>query len=73
MISTVISCVFGVLALIGTVPIVLPVIGLALGINALIKERKKEHKKKIVMFIAPIGLAANGFVTVMFILAGILR
>ena len=73
MISTVMSLVLGVFSLVGPVPLVLPIIGLALGINALLKERKKEHKKKAVMFIAPIGLAANGFVTVMFMLGGMLR
>jgi hypothetical protein len=73
MISAVMSLVLGVFSLVGPVPVVLPVIGLALGIIALIKERKKEHKKKAVMFVAPVGLAANSFVAVMFILGGMLR
>jgi hypothetical protein len=72
MVSAVISLVLGVLSLIGVVPVVLPIIGVALGANALIREKKKGQKRKAVMIIAPIAIAANGFVAVMFVLGGLL-
>lgn len=68
MISAVISIIFGVLSLFTAVPVVLPVFGLALGVNAILKEKKKANKRKNVLIIAIIGLIANGFVTLMFIL-----
>jgi 1,4-dihydroxy-2-naphthoate octaprenyltransferase len=69
MICAIIALVFGGLSLIlPAVPVVLPVIGLALAFNAILKERKKENKQKAVPIMAAIALAANGFVTTMFVL-----
>jgi len=72
MISAVISLVLGTLSLLGPVPIVLPIIGLALGANAIIKERKKDDRKRVVMVMGPIAIAVNGFVTLMFITGSLL-
>jgi hypothetical protein len=73
MVSAVLSLIFGTLSLLGTVPVVLPVIGLALGANAILKEREKTDKKKIVVIMATLAIAFNGFVTVMFVLGRFLK
>ncbi|MCP4580970.1 MAG: hypothetical protein GY839_05090 [candidate division Zixibacteria bacterium] len=67
MISAIISVVIGILSLIATIPVVVPVIGLGLGANALIRERKKEDKKQAVIGIAIVGLVFNGIVTLIFL------
>jgi hypothetical protein len=73
MISAIISVLFGVISLAATVPKVLPVIGLALGVNALMKENKKDDKKKGVLIASVIGIVANGFVALMFLLGAFLK
>ncbi len=73
MVSAIISLVIGGLSLAGAVPIVLPVIGLALGATSLVREAKKEVRKKAVKVLAIIGIVVNGFVTLMFLLGGFLR
>lgn len=73
MISAIISVVLGVVSLAAAVPKVLPIIGLALGINALIKENKKDDKKKGIVIASVIGIIANGFVTVMFLIGAFLK
>jgi ABC-type dipeptide/oligopeptide/nickel transport system permease component len=73
MISAIISVVLGVLSLVAAVPKVLPIIGLALGINALIKENKKYDKKKGIVIASVIGIVSNGFVTVMFLIGAFLK
>ncbi len=73
MVSAVLSLILGTLSLVAVVPVVLPLIGLAVGANALIKERKKDDRRNAVMIIAPIAILANGFVSVMFVLNGFLR
>jgi hypothetical protein len=73
MISAIISLVLGGLSLISAVPVVFPVFGLALGANALLKEKKKTDKKRYIMVLAIIGLLINGFITLMFVLGGFLR
>jgi len=67
MVSAIISVSLGLLSLITTIPIVVPVIGLALGANALIKERKKEDKRQAAIGIAIVGLVFNGIVTLIFL------
>lgn len=68
MISAILAIIFGILTLISRVPVVLPVFGLALGANALIKEKKNMDKRKTVITIAIVGIIVNGFVVLMFIL-----
>jgi hypothetical protein len=72
MISAVLSLILGAMSLAGAVPIALPVIGLALGANAVIKERRKDDRSKAVLIMAPIAIIANGFVTLMFVLGPLL-
>ncbi|MHC4482657.1 MAG: hypothetical protein ACYSW4_03830 [Planctomycetota bacterium] len=72
MISAVLSLILGTLSLAGVVPIALPVIGLALGANAVIKEGRKDDRRKAVLVMAPIAIIANGFVTLMFVLGALL-
>jgi hypothetical protein len=72
MISAVLSLILGAMSLAGGVPIALPIIGLALGANAVIKERRKDDRRKAVLIMAPIAIIANGFVTLVFVLGGLL-
>jgi len=67
MISAILSVIFGLTSLITSIPIIVPVIGLGLGANALIKERKKEDKRQAVIGIAIVGLVFNGIVTFIFV------
>jgi hypothetical protein len=72
MISAVLSLILGAMSLAGGVPIALPIIGLALGANAVIKERRKDDRRKAVLIMAPIAIIANGFVTLVFVLGTLL-
>jgi len=73
MVSAIVSLILAVLSLVAVVPVVLPIIGLALGANAVIREKRKDQKNKAILVIAPIAIIANGFVTLMFILGGLLQ
>lgn len=73
MVGAIIASVFGVLSLLGAVPVVLSVIGLGLGVNAIIKENKKAEKKKAVKIIAIIAIIANAFATLLFMLGLLIR
>lgn len=74
MLGAVAALIIGALSLFApAVPIILPVIGLALGANAILKENKKEEKNKAVKIIAIIAIITNGFVTLMFILRPFVR
>ena len=57
MISAVLSVILGLIGLLASAPIVLPILGLALGANAILKERKKDEPKKAIMLTAHIGTA----------------
>ena len=72
MVSAILSLILGVLSF-GTVPVVLPVFGLMLGTNALLKEKKKENQRKSIQIMAIIGLILNGLMTVLFILGGFVK
>jgi hypothetical protein len=58
MVSAIISVIFGVFTFLGA-PIVLPVLGIALAINTLLKERKKETKNKKAYYTAIAGILLN--------------
>lgn len=73
MVGAIIAFILGVSSLLGAVPVVLPVIGLGLAVNAIIKENKKVEKKKAVEILAIIAVVANGFVTLMFIIPSFIR
>jgi len=73
MVSAIVSLILAVLSLVAVVPVVLPVIGLAFGANAVIREKRKDKSSKAIFVIAPIAIIANGFVTLMFILGGLLQ
>lgn len=73
MVSAIVSLILAVLSLVAVVPVVLPIIGLALGANAVIKEKRKDQRNKAILVIAPIAITANGFVTLMFVLGGLLQ
>ena len=68
MISAAMSLAAGILSLFCPVPFILPVFGLAMGANAIIKEKKKANKRKIVKVMATTGLAASGSVILMVML-----
>lgn len=71
-ISAIVSLVLGLLSVMSAVPVVLPFIGLALGVNGLLKEIKRAEKRKALMIITIIGLVLNAFVTVMFVVGNII-
>jgi len=73
MVSAIVSLILAVLSLVAVVPVVLPIIGLALGANAVIREKRKDQRNKAILVIAPIAIIANGFVTLMFVLGGLLQ
>jgi hypothetical protein len=73
MASAIVSLILAVLSLVAVVPVVLPIIGLALGANAVIREKRKDQRNKAILVIAPIAIIANGFVTLMFVLGGLLQ
>ena len=62
MISGILSLLFGIFGVLSSLS-AFPVLGLALGANAVLKERKKEHKKKSVIIVSVLGIIINGFVT----------
>jgi hypothetical protein len=55
------------------IPIFLPIIGLALGFNAILKERKKEQRQTAVVVLAILALVTNGFVSTMFVLGNFVK
>lgn len=57
MISAVLSVILGLIGLLASAPIALPIFGLALGANAILKERKKDEPKKAIVLTAYIGTA----------------
>ena len=71
--SAIISLLFGVIGFFVNIPMILPVIGLSVGVNALLKEKKEETKSKAVMIIAWIALALNIFVALMFIIHAVTK
>lgn len=73
MVSAMVSLVLAVLSLAAAVPVVLPVIGLAFGANAVVREKRKTQKNKAILIIALIAIIGNGFVALMFILGGLLK
>ena len=73
MVSAIVSLILAVLSLVAVVPVVLPIIGLALGANAVIREKRKDQRNKAILVIAPIAIITNGFVTLMFVLGGLLQ
>jgi hypothetical protein len=73
MICAILALILGILSLVGPVPIVLPVIGLALGANTIIKESKKANKIKYLIWMSGIAIVANGFVATMFVANGFLK
>lgn len=58
MVSAVISIIFGILTFLGA-PIILPIFGIALGINTNLKEKKKENKNKKAINAAIAGIILN--------------
>ena len=58
MVSAVISVICGVLTFFGA-PIVIPIVGIALGINAHLKEKKKETPDKKIINMATAGIVLN--------------
>jgi len=52
MVSIAISIILAALSLATVAPIVFPVFGLALGANAIIRERNQAHKRKSILIVA---------------------
>ena len=56
--SSILSIVLGIFAFISGI-IIVPVIGFALGANALVRENRKKEKQKSVYWLAGIGIFIN--------------
>ena len=59
MLSAILSLGFGFLSWLG-VPALVPAIGLALGLNAIIRERQLPARKPLQRYLGVIGTAVNG-------------
>ena len=75
MVVAAIALVLGVLSFVGPVPIILPVIGLGMAANAIVRETRKEkdQRRKPVIVVASIAAALGGFVTLMLLLGPFIR
>ncbi len=67
--SGIFSLILGVLAWVASMPVVLPVIGLALGINAILKERKLSKRRPIQLYLGIAGCVINGLATLIILIA----
>jgi hypothetical protein len=66
--SGILSLILGVLAWLTSVPVVLPVIGLALGINAIFKERKLSKRRPIQLYLGIAGCVINRLATLIILI-----
>jgi len=64
--SAVIGVVLAVISLLLAVPVVLPVMGAALGANAIMKEMKNETRKKAVFIVGANAVILNGITIILF-------
>ena len=69
MISAVIGVILAIISFVTTVPMLLPIVGLAMGANALLKEEKNTPKNKTILILAAIAIILNGTVIGLFFLA----
>ena len=68
MVSAVVSLFLGVLPFVLPVPVILPVIGLALGANSLLKEKKKESsgQNKSIKIVSILGVVVCSAAVLLF-------
>ena len=62
----------GLLGAVVPIPLVLPIFGLILGINGLLKEKKRTEKCKKVMVLCTIGIITNTLATACLLLGGLM-
>ena len=67
--SGIFSLILDVLAWFTSVPVIAPVIGLALGINAIFKERKLSKRRPIQLYLGIAGCVINGLATLVILIA----
>ncbi len=65
MVSAVLAIVFGVTPWLVPMPVVVPVLGLALGLNSLVKERRSEKRNRRQRVLAFVGTVTSGLTTVL--------
>ena len=68
MIGAVLSLLLGLLPLALAVPVVLPVIGLALGLNAIMKERRGVPRKPVLFWLALVGTLVSAVSTALIVI-----
>lgn len=71
MTGAIIGLVLGAIGMAGIVmpiPPILPVIGLALGANAFVKESRKEEPNGTIRMVSAVAMVLSGFPTLMFVL-----
>jgi hypothetical protein len=67
-ISACLSLLFGILPFLTGVPVVLPVFGLALGLNAVIKERRQAQRKPLERYLGIAGALVSAAATAVLLL-----
>lgn len=72
MVSALLSLVLGLLSWLGA-PIVVGVLGLALGANAILKERRLPARRRAPMVLAIIGVGVSGLAVVVLLLGRAVR
>jgi len=71
MILAIISIIFGLMAFVVPIPIVIPILGVALGVNGYLKENNKtpEEQKNYIKIISIIGLIICSISVVLFFIS----
>ena len=73
MISAILSLSFGILGFILPIPLILPVFGVALGFNAIIKEKKRESQRKKVKVMSMTGIILGSLAIIVYFLGVLLK
>lgn len=73
MISAILSLCLGILGFILPLPLILPVFGVALGLNAIIKEKKRELQRKRVKVMSMIGIILGSLAIIVYFLGMLLK
>jgi len=67
-ISAILSVLLGLASWVGPPPIVVPVLAVALGINAIVKARRGVERRRLRIVLGSLGIVLGGFVTIAILL-----
>ena len=73
MLGAIASIILGIVAWMGDIPVVLPVFGLILGLNGLMKEKNRTEKHKNILMMCWAGIVLNSISTALVIMGGLIR